>query len=142
MASALDYSPLSREQKLSVYEVVKDRLLTPFGLRTLAKDEPQYAPIYEGTQRERDIAYHNGTVWVWQLEYYVRCGFELYGKDFAKEAKKIFDNFDEAVKSYCIGSISEIFDAETPHTPRGAISQAWSVGAVLQIEKMMKENNH
>ncbi len=140
VAAAIPYSPLSTPQRKSVMTLVQEHLLTPCGLRTLSSIDPNYKPRCVGTQAQRDSAYHCGTVWVWQLEYYVRCGFELYGREFLPSAKKILAEFEQQIDVFCIGSIAEIFDGEQAHTPRGAISQAWSVGALLAIKKMIQDN--
>jgi glycogen debranching enzyme len=82
----------------------------------------------------------NGAVWVWPLVFYVRCGFRLRGEGFTEKAQEILDGFNEEIQTYCIGSVGEYFDADPPFGPRGAISSALSVGALLQISEMLAKN--
>ena len=138
VACSLRYKMLSEEQQLAVIATVKKHLLTPKGLRTLSPQNPLYVGRYEGDQPTRDRAYHQGTVWVWPLEHYVQANFDLFGKSFIPQAEEILTGFDEDISSYGIGSIAEIYDGDPPHAQRGAISQAWSVGALLRIEEMIQ----
>ncbi|MEG2282499.1 MAG: amylo-alpha-1,6-glucosidase, partial [Rikenellaceae bacterium] len=139
IACSLEYSPLNKEEKEKVFKAVKSHLLTPMGLRTLSKDNPMYKPHCFGTQRQRDLAYHNGTVWVWQLEHFVKCGFNLYGEKYKKRATDILKGFDDEVWKVGLGSISEIFDGDLPHKDCGTIAQAWSVASLIRIDDMIKE---
>ncbi len=133
IAVSLDYSPIDDEIKVAILHVLEKYLLTPRGLRTLSPKNEDYKGIYEGNQKQRDEAYHQGTVWPWLLEHfcegYIRlhktCGFSF--------VKKIVNDFEPAMYEHGIGTISEIYDGDPPHYPRGAISQAWSVAALLSI---------
>ena len=129
---------LSDIQKQKVIDKVRRHLLTPNGLRTLSPRNPMYHGHYTGDQPSRDRAYHQGTAWPWLLEHYVKANFDLYGKDFINEATEILQNFEEDISVSGIASINEIYDGDPPHNPRGAISQAWSVGAILRIDQMIK----
>ncbi len=133
IAASLPYSPINDEMKSDVVSIVKRELLTPKGLRTLSPNHPDYKGIYRGSQTERDLAYHQGTVWVWQLSHYVEANFRLSGKSFCKEAKQIAASFEEDMTNYGICSISEVYDGNPPHHPGGSISQAWSVSEILRI---------
>jgi len=114
-----------------VLQVVEERLLTPVGLRTLSRDHPDYKPKYFGDLRARDAAYHQGTVWAWLIAPFVDSWLRVNpGRE--SEARKFLRGFEPNLNEACIGTISEIFDAEPPFTPRGCISQAWSVAAVLR----------
>ena len=137
IACALEYKMLDTDQQMEVINVVKQHLLTPKGLRTLSPRNPLYCGRYMGSQPERDSAYHQGTVWVWPLEFYVKACFDMFGKAYLPKAQDILANFEEDLTTYGIGSIPEIYDGDPPHTPRGAISQAWSVSAVLRIAEMI-----
>jgi len=137
IACALPYRMLDSDQMMGVINIVKQHLLTPKGLRTLSPRNPIYVGRYEGNQHDRDSAYHQGTVWVWPLEHYVAACFEMFGKSFVPKAQEILAGFEEDLTTYGIGSIAEIYDADPPHTPRGAVSQAWSVGAILRIAEMI-----
>jgi predicted glycogen debranching enzyme len=138
MACSMRYKMLSEEQQLGVLGAVKRHLLTPKGLRTLSPQNPLYQGRCEGDQPTRDRAYHQGTVWPWLLEHYVRACFYISGEKFLPVAEEILAGFEEDIDSYGIGSIAEIYDGNPPHTQRGAISQAWSVGAVLRINEMIE----
>lgn len=138
VACSLDHKMLSEEQQIGVLTIIRRHLLTPKGLRTLSPQNPLYEGRYEGDQPTRDRAYHQGTVWVWLLEHYAKANFDLYGVDFLARAEEMLSNFEEDIDSYGIGSICEIYDGDPPHAQRGAISQAWSVGAVLRINEMIE----
>ena len=138
IACAMPYGMLSDIQKQKVIDKVRRHLLTPHGLRTLSPRNPMYHGHYTGDQPSRDRAYHQGTAWPWLLEHYVKANFDLYGKDFINEATEILQNFEEDISVSGIASINEIYDGDPPHNPRGAISQAWSVGAILRIDQMIK----
>jgi glycogen debranching enzyme len=140
IATSLPYTMLDNGQIESVLNIVRDRLLTPKGLRSLSADNPLYCGHYVGDQTQRDRAYHNGTVWVWLLEHYVRARFRLEGAEFIPEAKRIIQNFQPDIDSYGIATLAEIYDGDAPHLQRGAISQAWSVAAILEIQRMIENN--
>jgi len=111
---------------------VERRLVTPVGLRSLAPGHPDYKPRYFGDLRARDLAYHQGTVWAWLIGPFVDAWVKVYpGR--APEARRFLDAFPSHLDEACVGSISEIFDAEPPYTPRGCIAQAWSVAEVLRL---------
>ena len=133
ITTALKYTPLTNEMIKSVLEVVKRDLLTPRGLRTLAPNDVKYKGVYEGNQEKRDNAYHQGTVWPWLLEHFCEGYLKIYGKSGLALIKKIITDFEPVINEHGIGSISEIYNADPPHSPKGAISQAWSVAALLQI---------
>lgn len=114
-----------------VLEVVKAQLLTPVGLRSLAPGHPDYQAKYDGDLRARDAAYHQGTVWAWLIGPFLDAWLRLYPED-AAGAHRLLAGFDPHLGEACIGSISEIFDAEAPFVPRGCAAQAWSVAEVLR----------
>jgi len=111
---------------------VRQRLLTPVGLRTLSPDHPDYKPKYFGDLRARDAAYHQGTVWAWLIGPFVDAWLKLHPDD-RTGARQFLAGFEPHLCEACIGSISEIFDAESPYTPRGCIAQAWSLAEVLRV---------
>lgn len=139
IACSLEYKMVSEEQQIAILDAIKRHLLTPKGLRTLTPRNPLYQGRYEGDQPTRDRAYHQGTVWVWLLEHYVRAKFDLKGVDFLATAEDILAGFEEDINDYGIGSICEIYDGDPPHAQRGTPSQAWSVGAVLRINEMIEQ---
>lgn len=136
IACGLGYVMPDKDMITGVLTTVKQHLLTPKGLRTLSPDSPMYKGRYGGDQPTRDKQYHQGTVWPWLLEFYAAACFGLQGAAFADRAEQIIEGFYEDISSYGIGSIAEIYDGDPPHNQRGAISQAWSVGAILRIREM------
>jgi len=131
MAISLDYPVLDESRWQPVMQVVKDRLLTPVGLRSLAPGSPDYKSKYYGDLRSRDAAYHQGTVWGWLIGPYIDAYLKLFPEQ-REDARKLLLGFLPHFNEQCIGSISEVFDAEPPYTPRGCIAQAWSVAEVLR----------
>ncbi len=130
-AISLDHPVLDRERWRPVLDVVRQRLVTPVGLRSLAPGSPDYKPRYDGDLRARDAAYHQGTVWAWLAGPFVDAWLRAYPGDRAG-AREFLSGFGRHLDEACVGSISEIFDAEYPFTPRGCIAQAWSVAEVLR----------
>jgi glycogen debranching enzyme len=112
-------------------QAVRDRLLTPVGLRSLAPGHADYKAKYYGDLRARDAAYHQGTVWAWLIGPFVDAWLKVYPADRAG-ARRLLEGFDRHLSEACVGSIGEIFDAEESYIPRGCIAQAWSVAEVLR----------
>ncbi len=134
LAVGLPFAPLSGGRAKRVLEVIRSKLLTPRGLRTLAPDDPAYRGRYEGTPAERDAAYHQGTVWPWLLGPYVDAAFAAGCVECARaEAAGLLAGLLDAMEAAGLGEISEIFDGDPPHRPRGCIAQAWSVAAAVHI---------
>ena len=138
LACSLPYKPIDEQTRIDVIRTVRQHLLTPRGLRTLSPRNPLYKGSQEGTPRERDFAAKNGSVWPWLLSFYVRACFEIDGAAYLPTAEEILAGFEEEIQSYGIGSIGELYDADPPYAARGAISQAWSVGAILEIYHMVQ----
>jgi predicted glycogen debranching enzyme len=130
-ALSLDYPVLDRKRWAPVLETVERLLLTPVGLRSLAPDDEEYKPNYHGDLRTRDAAYHQGTVWSWLIgpfvDAWIRCHPERAG-----QARRFLQGLADHLGEACLGSISEVFDAEPPYTPRGCIAQAWGVAETLR----------
>ena len=131
-AISLDHPVLIETRWGAVMDIVRSRLLTPVGLRSLARGHPDYKAKYYGDLRSRDAAYHQGTVWGWLIGPYVDAWLKLHPEDRAG-ARALLDGFQAHLNDACVGSISEIFDADSPYTPRGCIAQAWSVAEVLRV---------
>jgi predicted glycogen debranching enzyme len=133
-AASLPDTMLTDRQARHVLDAVRLHLLTPLGLRTLSNRDSRYIPHYVGDSFARDRAYHNGTVWAWLMGPYVDAHLRVHAA--TPEARRrglellqpLIDHLDEAG----LGSVSEIFDGDPPHTPRGCIAQAWSVAEVLR----------
>jgi glycogen debranching enzyme len=134
-AIALRYPLAQGERAAGVLDVVRRELLTPYGLRTLSPRDPRYHGRYEGNQELRDEAYHQGTVWPWLLGMYVSALFAVHGetRETNEEAAGILDAFRPHLLEAGLGQISEIFDGDPPHSPRGCIAQAWSVAELFRI---------
>jgi predicted glycogen debranching enzyme len=131
MAISLDHQVLDEARWKRVLEVVKQKLLTPVGLRSLAPDNPEYKARYFGDLRARDAAYHQGTVWAWLIGPFIDAWVKVYPEE-RTGARRFLEGFVKELGEACIGTISEVFDAEPPYTPRGCVAQAWSVAEVLR----------
>lgn len=136
LAVSLPFCALTEQYRPSVIECVRDKLLTPYGLRTLAPEDMRYRPRYEGTPEARDSAYHQGTVWPWLLGQYtdglMRVAWDIDGAVRAL-LETTMPLFAEHSSDAGIGSISEIFDGNPPFRPNGTIAQAWSVAECLRM---------
>ena len=124
----------TKEQAQQILQVVKDHLLTPVGLRTLSPKDSRYRPRYEGGVVERDGAYHQGTVWPFLLGPFVTAWLKVFGRS-AKtrvQARSFLDGLGVHLQDACLGQVSEIFDADPQHKPRGCPAQAWSVAEPLR----------
>ena len=130
-AISLDHPILNQEHWQPVLETVTRELLTPMGLRSLSRNHPDYKATYDGDLRARDAAYHQGTVWAWLIGPFVDAWLKVHAGDFAR-ARETLKAFDQHLNEACLGSISEIFDAEAPFYARGCVAQAWSVAEVLR----------
>ena len=143
-AISLPHSVLVEKRHRQVLDVVARELLTPVGLRSLAPNDEKYIGHCKGSPYQRDSAYHQGTVWAWLIGPFVTAYVKVNGKTSQArgEAKQYLTAFRAHLKEAGVGSISEIFDGDAPHAPRGCIAQAWSVAEVLRAymeEKMHEE---
>jgi predicted glycogen debranching enzyme len=129
-AVSLPVSPLTPEQQKSVVDVCARQLLTSYGLRSLAPGEPGYTGHYGGSPRDRDAAYHQGTVWGWLLGPFALAHFRVYRDRPA--ARRFLEPLGRQIYAGGLGTLSEIFDGDFPFTPRGCIAQAWTVAEVLR----------
>ena len=135
-AASLPNSPLTPEQQSAVVEVVRRELLTPYGLRTLNKGDAKYKNRYRGPQFVRDETYHNGMVWPWLIGGFLDAHLRVHDNnpDAQAQARRWLSPLIEHLSNdACIGSISEIFEAEEPYRPVGCCAQAWSVAEVLRL---------
>ena len=140
-AVSLPYSPLTRVQKRAVLDVVTKELLTPKGIRSLSPKSEGYRPYYVGPQYERDLAYHQGTVWPWLLGAYLEAYLKVFGKSGAAFAERMLISMEEEMYNHCIGTIPELFDGNPPFVGRGAVSFAMNVAAILRIVDLLKKYN-
>ncbi len=137
------YSPVDEELIPSILRVVDNELVTSRGIRTLSPRDVKYKGVYEGTQTERDLAYHQGCTRPFLLEPYVSICFRVKGPSFVKKAEWLVEGFYEDLGKHGVGAFSELYDGDPPHEPHGAISSALSTAALLSIENMLdkyKEN--
>ena len=135
LAVSLPVSPLAPEQQKSVVDICGSELLAPFGMRSLGPKENGYTPHYRGSPRERDSAYHQGTVWGWLLGPFAIAHERVYRDKAA--ARAFLEPLAQAISVYGLGSLAEIYDADPPHVPRGCIAQAWTVAELLRAWKML-----
>ncbi len=138
-ATSLHYSPVDENLRKSILEVVKNELLTPKGLRTLSQGDPSYKEVYKGTQPERDLSYHQGTVWPWLLGHFAEGYLRIYKSSGIPFVQDILKSFEDDMFVHGIGTISEIYDGNSPHRAKGTISQAWSVSEILRIKYLIKK---
>jgi predicted glycogen debranching enzyme len=135
-AVSLNAGLLSAEQQKAVVDACGSQLLTHFGLRSLAPQEQGYIGVYSGGPRQRDAAYHQGTVWGWLLGPFALAHYRVY-KD-RTTARGFLEPLAQSIDSYGLGTLAEIFDGDAPHRPRGCIAQAWTVGEILRAWKELQ----
>jgi predicted glycogen debranching enzyme len=138
---SLPFPLIQRERAQSVVIVVRDRLLTPVGLRTLAPGDPAYRPRFEGDMRSRDCAYHQGTVWPWLVGPFIGAYLYAFGHSSFSVAycEKILQSVEDQFAACCVGSISEVYDAEPPQNPGGCPAQLWSVAQLILARHLLSE---
>ncbi|HVF29582.1 MAG TPA: amylo-alpha-1,6-glucosidase, partial [Pyrinomonadaceae bacterium] len=132
LAVSLPHSIVSGDRAREIVEKVEAELLTPVGLRSLSPRDEKYVPVYVGSPFDRDSAYHQGTVWGWLIGPFVDAYRKVY-PDREERVAEILSAFEAHLREAGVGQISEIFDAEPPHAPRGCPAQAWSVAEVLRV---------
>jgi glycogen debranching enzyme len=144
-AVSLPHPLVTGERARGVIDAVRRELLTPYGLRTLSPRHAEYHGRYEGPPYERDNAYHQGTVWAWLIGPFVTAYLKTHGRtpETLATARGWLRPFREHLFDVGLGQISEIFDGDAPHRPRGCIAQAWSVAEVLRCElEEVKEGDY
>jgi len=129
LAISLEHPVLDEEFRAAVVDAATQFLLTPVGLRSLAPGESDYRKTYDGDLRSRDAAYHQGSVWAWLIGPYIDALARVRPERCTPD---LLRGFEAQMDQACVGSISEIFDAEAPHTPRGCVAQAWSVAELMR----------
>ncbi len=133
-AVSLPYTMLSRDRARCVVEVVEHELLTPYSLRSLAAGDPQYHSHYRGDPHARDAAYHQGTVWAWLIGPFITAYLRVneHSAEARRQAMEWLSKLEKHLNDAGVGQVSEIFDGDAPHQPRGCIAQAWSVAELLR----------
>jgi predicted glycogen debranching enzyme len=137
-AVELPFALLDDEKARAVVDMCAQELVTSYGLRSLAPDETNYAGYYGGDPMQRDSAYHQGTVWGWLIGPFVYAHYRVYGDK--QTALSYLEPLADHLSDHGLGTISEVFDGDPPHTPHGAIAQAWSVAEVLRVWRLLGAN--
>lgn len=139
VAVGLPYSPLGKKVKKSVLKVVKEELLTPRGLRSLSPKDPAYRGRFGGTKEERNKIYHQGCAWPWLLTFYVEATLQINKRKALPEVSALYKGFEETMPEHGISTISEIYEGDPPHNPKGIISQAWNVAEIIRMGKVIHD---
>ena len=137
VAVYVPYSPIDDEVKASVMETVARELVTKRGIRTLSPRNINYRGVYEGSQIDRDLAYHNGCTRTELLGIYISAAFRMRGPSFVKKAEWLTEGFFDDISKHGVGAFSELYDGDPPHEPHGAISSACATAALLWCEYMI-----
>ncbi len=140
-AVSMPYTMLSKEKESQVVQTVFEKLYTPYGLRTLNKEDEQFHPTYGGEQLKRDLAYHQGTVWTFPLGAYYLAYLKVHNN--SKEAisivKRRLAMLESAMREGCVGQLPEIYDGKNPTRSQGCFAQAWSVGELLRVYAQLEK---
>lgn len=139
-ALSVKFSPIDEELAPSIIRVIDGELVTSRGIRTLSPRDPSYKGVYDGSQRDRDLAYHQGSTRPSLLEPYVQVCFDIKGPAFYRKAEWLIKGFFEDLGKHGVGAFSELYDGDPPHEPHGAISSAVSTAALLAVEYMLDQN--
>jgi predicted glycogen debranching enzyme len=137
-AISLPYPVIENAKWKSIIDVVDKELVTAKGLRTLSPKHPDYKGVYSGDQKERDKAYHQGTVWPWLLGHFAEGYLKIYEQSGVSYIKKLYNGFEEEMAQHGLGTISEVYDGDPPHSPCGAISYARSVAEIIRLGELVK----
>lgn len=139
-AVSMPFAMLDAEQEKQVVDTVFEKLYTPLGLRTLEKSDPEFHGKYGGEQKQRDLAYHQGTVWVFPLGAYYLAYLKTrnYSREAAEKVEHQLEVLQSAMAEGCIGQLPEIYDGENPDFSKGCFAQAWSVGEILRVYEMLE----
>lgn len=134
-AVSMPFTMLKPQEERQIVETVFEKLYTPYGLRTLAMDDPQFHPSYGGEMIDRDLAYHQGTVWAFPLGAYYLASLKVHknSPEEKQHIKEQLEVMEAAMREGCIGQLAEIYDGANPTASRGCFAQAWSVGEILRV---------
>lgn len=138
-AASFGYSPMSREQKKQIISKVRNELLTPRGLRSLAPKNYNYKGSCEGNTDKRSASIHMGSVFPYLIYPFVKAYLEIHKAGGLSFVKQIMAGFEEEMAEHCVGTLSEVYEGNPPHTARGAISQAWNVGGILSATALLEK---
>lgn len=138
-AAGFNYSPLSRDQKKNILSKIRNELLTPRGLRSLAPNDLQYKGACTGNPDQRSAAFHMGSVYPFLIYPFVKTYLEIHKAGGLSFVKQIMAGFEEEMSEHCVGTLSELYEGNPPYSARGAISQAWNVGGVLSAMSVLEK---
>lgn len=140
-AVTMPFTMLPPAQEQRVVESVRRHLYTPFGLRTLSPEDPEFHPFYGGSQRERDMAYHQGTIWPYPLGAYYLAWLKTHGStaEAAAQVREQLGNMEVMLREGCVGQLPEIYDGGNPGPSKGCFAQAWSVGELLRVYEALEQ---
>ena len=141
-AVSMPFTMLSHEQEARVVETVRRHLYTPWGLRTLSPEDPEFHPFYGGPQRERDMAYHQGTVWPFPMGAYYLAYLKVHGHtpQARQEVRGLLERMPAILREGCVGQLPEIYDGGQPGPSKGCFAQAWSVGELLRVYEALEKS--
>ena len=139
-AVSMPFTMLSPAQERQVVETVYRHLYTPFGLRTLAPEDPEFHPFYGGSQRQRDLAYHQGTIWPFPMGAYYLAYLKVHGNTpaAAAQVRRQLEGMENMLREGCVGQLPEIYDGGKPGPSKGCFAQAWSVGELLRVYETLE----
>lgn len=139
-AVSMPFSILPPERERQVVEAVFEKLYTPYGLRTLAPEDPEFRPFYGGDRLERDLAYHQGTVWAFPLGGYYLAYLKVngYSRQSRDTVRRQLEAISSALREGCAGQLPEIYDGRDPVISKGCFAQAWSVGELLRVYEALE----
>ena len=140
-AVSMPFTMLSPEQEKMVVDTVSRWLHTPCGLRTLSPEDPEYHPHYGGSQLNRDLAYHQGTTWVFPMGAYYLAWLKVHGysREAAEDVRGQLDALEAMLREGCLGQLPEIYDGDHPSEGKGCFAQAWSVGEMLRVFEALEK---
>ncbi len=139
IASSLENTPLTIQERKRIFDICTKELLTPKGIRSLSPKSGGYNPVYEGGQNQRDAAYHQGTVWPWLSGFYLETCMKIYKRSGLSFVDRHFVGLEEEMFYHCIGTLPELFDGNPPFHGRGALSFAMNVAEILRVNKILSK---
>lgn len=140
-AVSMPFAMLPRSRERRVVDTVYQHLYTPCGLRTLSPDDPEFHPVYAGPQRDRDLAYHQGTVWPFPLGAYYLAYLKVHGNSpaAARAVREQLAPMESILREGCVGQLPEVYDGLEPGRSKGCFAQAWSVGELLRVYEALEK---
>ena len=141
-AVSMPFTMLDEKRERQVVDTVFEKLYTPYGLRTLEKDDPEFQPFYGGEVLKRDLAYHQGTVWAYPLGAYYLAYLKVnhYSGSAVREVHTQLEVMNSALREECVGQLPEIYDGENPVSSKGCFAQAWSTGEILRVYEALERD--